>query len=130
MKTLGLIGGTGWESTADYYRLINEKMNSKLGGLNFARMILYSFNYAEIYELNKANRIDDFFHPLLNACKTVIDAGSDCIVLCANTLHMFAEKLKPEITVPVIHIAEATASDITRHDCLLFIMDRAALQSL
>jgi aspartate racemase len=115
MKTLGLIGGTGWESTAEYYRLINEKMNVELGGLNFARIILYSFNYAEINELNRANRIDDFFPILLKACKTIIDADSECIVLCANTLHMFAEKLKAEINVPVIHIAEATASDIARH---------------
>lgn len=115
MKTIGLIGGTGWESTAEYYKLINEKTNAKLGGLNFAKCILYSFNYAEINELNKANRIDEFFEPLLVACNTIIEAGAGCIMLCANTMHMFAEKLTMQIPVPLIHIAEATASDITRH---------------
>ena len=63
MKTIGLIGGTGWESTAEYYKLINEKMNKRMGDLNFARCILYSFNYADISSLNKANRIDEFFDP-------------------------------------------------------------------
>ncbi len=115
MKTIGLIGGTGWESTAEYYKLINEKMNAALGGLNFAKCILYSFNYAEINELNKANRIDEFFEPLVDACNKIIEAGADCIMLCANTLHMFAEKLNPEISVPIIHIAEATAGDIAGH---------------
>jgi aspartate racemase len=115
MKTIGLVGGTGWESTAEYYKLINEKMNAQLGGLNFAKCILYSFNYSDIYKLNEAGRIDEFFDPLLNACNTVIEAGSDCIMLCANTLHMFAEKLQPQISVPIIHIAEATGSEINKH---------------
>ncbi|MCP5101938.1 MAG: amino acid racemase [bacterium] len=114
MKTIGLIGGTGWLSTLDYYRIINETINEKRGGLNAARCILYSFNYADIDVLNKKNDIPGVYALVLEAAKKVAGAGADCLVLCANTLHRFAEDLEKEIPLPIVHIAEAAAKQINR----------------
>ena len=112
MKTIGLLGGTGYTSTVEYYRIINEKVNKKLGGLNFARCILYSFNYGEIDALNMKEDMQGVYKLLSDAAKRVINAGADCIVLCANTTHYFADDLARDIPVPVIHIASATAKQI------------------
>lgn len=112
MKTLGLIGGTGWPSTVEYYRKINEGVNAKLGGLNFARCILYSFNYGEIDELNRLNEMEILYKRLASAAETLEIAGAEGIILCANTLHQFADRLADETDVPLIHIADATAEEI------------------
>jgi len=112
MKIIGLIGGTGWESTAEYYRLINEKVNAGLGELNFARCVLYSFNYGEIYSHVQSDDLNEIYKLVLDASGKIITAGSDCIILCANTLHMYADELQKEISVPIVHIAEATAREI------------------
>jgi aspartate racemase len=109
MKTIGLIGGTGWISTIEYYRQLNEKINLKLGGLNFADCILHSFNYGEIDILNKANDQEGLYKKLHLAAQGLILSGADGIALCANALHKFAEQIKMELDVPLIHIAEATA---------------------
>jgi aspartate racemase len=114
MKTIGLVGGTGWISSAEYYKIINEETNRRLGGLEFARCILFSLNYSEIDSFNRQNNKDGIYSLILDASRKLINAGADCIVLCANTLHQFIEKLEPEINVPVIHIAEATAIEINR----------------
>jgi len=112
MKTVGLVGGTGWVSTVEYYKIINEEINKKLGGLEFAKCILYSFNYGEIDSLNKKNDPAGIYSLLSNASSKLIDSGADCILLCANTLHQFADRLENEISVPLIHIAQATAKVI------------------
>jgi len=114
MKTIGLVGGTGWASSLEYYRLINEGVNAKLGGLNYAHCILYSFNYAEIDALYKQNDTDGVYSLVLDATQKLIASGAQGIVLCANTLHMFADRLQMDIRVPIIHIAEATARVITK----------------
>lgn len=112
MKTLGLVGGTGWVSTVDYYRLINQEANRRLGGLNFCEMFIYSFNYAEINSRNKKDDHAAIFGMVKQAAQKLITAGAEGIVLCANTLHMYADDLQKEIDVPIIHIAEATAKEI------------------
>lgn len=112
MKTIGLVGGTGWISSVEYYRVINEEINKLEGGLTFARCILYSFNYGEIDALNKQNDMDGLFFLILDVSNKLISIGADCILLCTNTLHMFADRLEEKITVPLIHIAEATARQI------------------
>lgn len=112
MKTLGLIGGTGWPSTVEYYRKINEGVNAKLGGLNFARCILFSFNYGEINELNRLKDMETLYKRLASAAETLEIAGAEGIILCANTLHQFAGRLADETDVPLIHIADATAEEI------------------
>jgi aspartate racemase len=114
MKTIGLIGGTGWISTIEYYRIINKEINNRLGGHNFARCILYSLNHGDIIEYNKKNDMNGVYSLLLNAANKLISAGADFILLCANTTHMFADKLQKEIPVPLIHIGEATAKEIKR----------------
>ena len=109
MKTIGLIGGTGWVSTVEYYRQLNEKINQRLGGLNFASCILHSFNYAEIDILNQTNDQEKLHKKLHLAAQSLILSGAEGIALCANTLHRFAEQLGRELHTPIIHIAEATA---------------------
>jgi aspartate racemase len=114
MRTLGLVGGTSWVSTADYYRLINEKINAKLGGLNFSKCLIYSFNYADIIRNNNNDDWDLTFKWILSASKNLIAGGAEGIVLCANTMHLIAGRLQNELDVPVIHIADATAAVIKK----------------
>jgi aspartate racemase len=113
MKILGLIGGTSWVSTVDYYRLINEGINEKLGGLDFAECMIYSFNYGDIKKNNDANDWDKTLSMVTKASLSVKAGGAQAIVLCANTLHLIADQLQQNVQLPVIHIATATASTIT-----------------
>jgi len=110
MKKLGLVGGISWVSTIDYYRFINEGINEKLGGLNFAECIIYSLNFGDIQAISWPNS----FELILNACKSLKSSGAEAIVLCANTAHIEAEKLQSKIDLPIIHIVAATAKVITR----------------
>jgi aspartate racemase len=112
MKILGLIGGISWVSTIDYYKLINEGINEKLGGLNFAECIIYSFNYADIKRNNDANDWDSTLQMIAEASGHLKQAEAKAIVLCANTMHVIAEKLEQRTGLPVIHIATVTASAI------------------
>lgn len=112
MRIVGLIGGTGWISTAEYYRYINEEVNRRLGGLNFAECILYSLDYGEIDALKRAGREPEVYHLILDAAKKLEGAGAEGLALCANTMHMFVERLEPELSIPIIHIAAATAREI------------------
>jgi aspartate racemase len=113
MKILGLIGGTSWVSTQDYYKLINEGINEKLGGLNFAECMIYSFNYADIKRNNDANDWDKTLAMITKASLSLKRGGVEAIVLCANTMHLIADKLEQNIQLPIIHIASATANAIT-----------------
>jgi aspartate racemase len=112
MKTLGLIGGMSWVSTIDYYKLINEGINQKLGGLNFAECIIYSFNYADIKRNNDANDWEANFKIVSEAATHLKNSGAAAIVLCANTMHLIADRVEQAIGLPVIHIATATSSVI------------------
>ncbi len=112
MKTLGLIGGISWVSTIDYYRYINEGVNKVLGDLNFARCIIYSFNYGDIIKRNNSGDTQGTLDLLTNACINLKNSGAEAIVLCANTMHMYAEDVERLVGLPVIHIATATANAI------------------
>ena len=114
MKTIGLIGGTGWVSTIEYYRIINQEINKRLGGLEAARCILFSLNYGEVEEFNKNNNPEGIFSLLAAAAEKLVAAGADCILLCANTLHQYASKLEKQIDIPLIHIAKATGEEIKK----------------
>jgi aspartate racemase len=114
MKKLGLVGGTSWVSTIDYYRLINEGVNERLGGLNYAELIIYSVNFNDFQRNNTAGNWDATYELLLDACKRVIRGGAEAIVLCANTSHAVADKLEAVLDVPIIHIVTATANEIKR----------------
>jgi aspartate racemase len=112
MKTLGLIGGTSWVSTIDYYRFINQGINDILGGVNAARLLLHSFNYADIAANHKANDWAKTTQMIVNAGIGLKNSGAEAIVLCANTLHLVADEAEQQIGLPVIHIATATAKVI------------------
>ena len=114
MKTIGLIGGTGWVSTTDYYRLINQETNRQLGGHNSARLILYSFNYADINECNLRDDHEKVYQYVLNAAQKLKGASADFLVLCANTLHQYAGRLTDAVQLPIVHIADAAAAEIKR----------------
>lgn len=116
MKTIGLIGGTGWVSTLEYYRLINEGTNKQLGGLNAARCMLYSFNYSDINECNLRDDHEGVYKFVIDAARKLKSASVDCIVLCANTLHQYVDRIIEEVKLPVIHIADATAVEIKKKE--------------
>ncbi len=115
MKTLGLIGGTSWVSTIDYYRFINQGINDKLGGVNAAQLLLHSFNYADIVKNHAENNWDKTTQMIIDAGIGLKNAGAEAIILCANTLHLVAEEAEQGIGLPVINIAIATAKVINQH---------------
>lgn len=108
MKKIGLIGGVSWTSTIDYYRLINQEINDRLGGLNSAEIIIYSLNFADVQEVGWENAFD----LLIDAANKLKQSGVEAIALCANTAHLFADKLKRKVELPIISIVDATASKI------------------
>lgn len=110
MKKVGLIGGISWTSTLDYYRYINEGVNKKLGGLNFAECIIYSLNFGDICTYGWENAFD----LLLKACSHLKKSGAEGIALCANTAHLYAERLRESIELPVIDIRIETAKAISK----------------
>ena len=110
MKKIGLVGGISWVSTMDYYKFINEGVNNKLGGLNFAECIIYSLNFGDV----QAKGWNDAFDLLLNACESLKRSGVDSIALGANTAHLYAEGLQETIKLPFIHIADETAKEINK----------------
>ncbi len=112
MKILGLIGGTSWVSTIDYYRLINEGINARLGDLNFAECIIHSFNYQDIKRNNDANDWDNTLAMMTLAGQNLKNSGAKAIVLCANTMHKIADDLERNIQLPVIHVAAVTAAAV------------------
>ncbi|UWY26515.1 aspartate/glutamate racemase family protein [Flavobacterium sp. TR2] len=114
MRKIGLIGGISWVSTSDYYTLINKGINEKLGGLNFSECLIYSFNYADIKKNNDANDWDSTFNMLFKAAEVLKSGGAEAILLCANTMHLIADRLQQAIEIPLIHIAEETAVEIEK----------------
>ena len=112
MKTLGLIGGTGWVSTLEYYRIINRTVNERLGGLHSARCMIYSLNFAELDERKSAQDDEAVYTLFCDAARTLELAGAEGLMICANTPHVYADRLENDISVPLIHIAEATAEQI------------------
>ncbi|MFZ5636049.1 MAG: aspartate/glutamate racemase family protein [Pseudomonadota bacterium] len=112
MKTLGLIGGMSWESTLPYYRIVNERVRERLGGLHSARLVLHSVDFAEIEALQRA---DDWVAAgaiLADAARGLRAAGADAIVVCTNTMHLVAPAIEVAANVPLLHIADATAARI------------------
>jgi len=114
MKTIGMIGGTGWPSTLEYYRIINQETNKRLGGLNSAKIILSSFNYAEIDALNKKEDHGGVYNLVLDAAQRLKKASVDFIIICANTMHQYVDALEQETGLKIVHIADATAKEIKK----------------
>lgn len=114
MKTLGLIGGTTWVSTIDYYKYINQLTGEKLGGLNSAEILLYSVNYTEVKQLADKGDWETLGAMFSEIARKLENAGAQGIVLCANTTHIVADKIQPQIKIPLLRITEATAAEILR----------------
>ena len=112
MKTIGMIGGMSWESTATYYRLINEGVKKELGGFHSAKILLYSVDFAEIEEMQMSGRWHEAGRCLADAAIRLERAGADCMMICTNTMHKVAEQVAAAITIPLLHIADATAQRI------------------
>ena len=109
MKTIGLIGGMSWESTASYYQLINETIKEKLGGLHSAKILLYSVDFAEIERYQASGDWDKSAEVLSQIAQNLEQAGADFIVICTNTMHKVAPQIQKTISIPILHIAQATA---------------------
>lgn len=112
MKTIGLIGGLSWESTAEYYRIINETVRDRLGGLHSARLVMVSVDFAEIEAMQAEGRWDDAGDALATAARKLEAAGADCILICSNTMHKVADRVEAATGLPLIHLADATARRI------------------
>jgi aspartate racemase len=116
MKTIGLIGGVTWRSTIEYYRLINEMVESRLGSPHSARIILHSVEFGDLLELQKQGKMPEIYAMLADAAVGLEKAGADMILICANTMHKSAETVQAAITIPLVHIADETAAVIQNAD--------------
>ncbi len=114
VKTIGLIGGTSWVSTVEYYRIINTLTNERLGGLTSAKILLYSINFEEFKPPADPTGWEPAGEMLTGIARRLEDAGADCILLCANTPHMVAGDIQNRIRIPLLHIAEMTAKEILK----------------
>ena len=114
MKTLGLIGGTTWLSTVEYYKYVNQLSNEKLGGANSSKLLLYSVDYGEIKNLIDSDNWQQIGEVLSKVAQQLENAGADCILLCSNLMHLVADAVQKEVTIPVLHIGNATGKELVR----------------
>ncbi|MCD9544703.1 amino acid racemase [Photobacterium carnosum] len=112
MKTIGMLGGMSWESTASYYKSINEGIKAELGGLSSAKICLYSVNFEEIEKLQHQGLWNETAVILTQAAKAVEAGGADFLIICTNTMHKVASEIEAEISIPILHIADATAKKL------------------
>jgi aspartate racemase len=114
MKTIGLLGGTTWESTLDYYRIINQEMMKRTGNRHTAKIVMYSVDFHDVQVLISAGKFDELAVLLGNAASAIEKGGADCLLVCANTMHMLADKIKAAVNLPLIHIVEATLKEVQK----------------
>jgi len=110
MRTIGLIGGMSWESSVEYYRLINEGVRERLGGLHSAKCVLYSVDFAEVEALQHQGNWAAATRLMVDAARRVERGGADCLVICTNTMHKMADAVQAAIGIPLLHIADAAAA--------------------
>src|SRR5579863_6251155 len=116
MKTLGMIGGVSWESTAHYYTRINQLVAQRLGGLHSARLLMYSVEFDEVQKLQHADDWKNCGRIFTDIARRLEQAGADGLIICANTMHILAEEIAEAVSIPVLHIAEATAAAVRDAD--------------
>jgi len=112
MKIIGMIGGMSWESTAEYYRIVNQEVKERLGGLHSAKCIMYSVDFHEIETLQHQDQWDDAGRLLADAAEKVEKGGADFFIICTNTMHKVAEFVQQHVRIPLLHIADPTAKQI------------------
>jgi aspartate racemase len=113
-KVIGLIGGLSWESSAEYYRIINEEVRSRLGGVHSARCLMWSFDFGQVETLQAAGRWDDAAALMVDAAGRLERGGADLLLICSNTMHRMAEDVAAAVSIPFLHIADPTAERIAR----------------
>ena len=114
MKTIGLIGGMSWESTISYYKIINEEIKNRLGGLHSAKIILHSVEFAEIERCQASGNWEKCGRIIGTAAQGLETAGADFILICTNTMHKVVPQIASMIRIPIIHIAESTADELEK----------------
>lgn len=112
MKTIGLIGGMSWESSLEYYRIINQYVREKLGGFHSAKSVMVSLDFTEIEMLQHEGNWSKATRLLVKAARQAAAGGADCIVICTNTMHKMADEVQQSVQIPLLHIADATAERI------------------
>ena len=115
MRTIGLIGGMSFESTLEYYRLLNELVRDRLGGFHSARCLIASVDFAEIELMMREDRWDDAAAALATDARRLEDGGAELLLLCTNTLHKVAPAIEAAVSIPFLHIADAAARSLTKH---------------
>jgi len=123
MKTIGLLGGMSWESTKEYYRIINEKVREEIGGLHSAECLIYSLDFKPVEELMHDEKWDEILNILSQGALKLKNAGADFLLICTNTMHKMASQIESNTGIEVLHIADATAMEIEKKNlkkvCLL-----------
>jgi aspartate racemase len=112
MKTIGLIGGMSWESSTEYYRIINQTVQERLGGLHSAQCILFSFDFQEIENLQHQGAWEQLTELMIRAAQRLEGAGAELLIICTNTMHKMAEEVQSSVSIPLVHIADATAKAV------------------
>ena len=112
MRTIGLLGGMSWESTAVYYRRINENVRDRLGGLHSAKVIMHSVDFESIVELQKADAWDQAGAVLARLARNLETAGADCVLICTNTMHKLADTVQRAVSIPLLHITDVTGQAV------------------
>ncbi|MFW9820946.1 MAG: aspartate/glutamate racemase family protein [Candidatus Thorarchaeota archaeon] len=112
MKLLGLIGGMSWENTIDYYKIINQMINERLGGWNSAKILLYSVNFEEILPLQNNNQWDKIINKISRISFKLEKVGCTALVICSNTMHKIAEQIQEKVSIPLINVIDETAKEI------------------
>ena len=110
MRTIGLIGGMSWESSAEYYRIINQRVRDQLGPLRSAQLLMYSVDFGPVEQAQHAGRWDDTALILEDAARRLQAGGAECVVLCTNTMHLVAPRIEAAVSIPFLHIADAAAA--------------------
>src|SRR6516162_7942147 len=116
MKTMGLLGGMSWESSAVYYRILNREVQKRLGGVHSAKLLLYSFDFAEIAALQAAGEWEEATDRMRFVGRTLVDGGADFLVICCNTMHLMSDAVEEETKIPLLHIGDPLARAIKTAD--------------
>jgi len=112
MKTIGLLGGMSWESSIEYYRIINEEVRRRLGGTHSAKSVMYSVDFHEIEDMQHRGDWGAATRVMIDGARSVEAAGAECLVICTNTMHLMADDVQEAIDIPLLHIADATADAV------------------
>ena len=114
MKTIGMIGGMSWESTLEYYRIMNETVKDKLGGFHSAKILIYSVDFGPVEQLQHEGDWDELTKLMVEAARRVEKGGADFLIVCSNTMHQLADAIAQSVNIPILHIADVTAEEIKK----------------